>query len=87
MKRARTKAKQYTIRKIPPAVDRALPKQARANGKSLNDTALEALCRAVGIEATAQLNEFRDIIGTWVEDPEFDRALAAQDTIDPELWR
>lgn len=83
----RTQGKQYTIRNVPPAVDRALRKQARANGKSLNDTALEALRRAVGIEAVAHLDEFRDIIGTWIEDPEFDRAIAAQDTIDPEIWR
>ena len=64
MKRARTKAKQYTIRKIPPAVDLALRKQARANGKSLNDTALEALCRAAGVDAPVRFHDLDHMIGT-----------------------
>lgn len=87
MKRATQKTKQYTIRNVPEAVDRALRKLARANGKSLNETTLEALSTAAGVEATARLDEFRDIIGSWVEDPEFDRALEAQRQIDEELWR
>jgi hypothetical protein len=30
--------------------------------------------------------DLSDIAGTWREDAAFDSALAAQDTIDPELW-
>ena len=28
-----------------------------------------------------------DLAGTWEEDPEFDRAIADQDSIDDELWK
>ena len=31
--------------------------------------------------------DLSDIAGTWVEDPEFDKAMAEQDQIDPEMWR
>ncbi len=27
------------------------------------------------------------IAGSWIEDPEFDRALADQDLIDEDLWK
>lgn len=27
------------------------------------------------------------VVRTWQEDPEFDKAIADQDMIDPELWR
>jgi antitoxin (DNA-binding transcriptional repressor) of toxin-antitoxin stability system len=27
------------------------------------------------------------VVRTWQEDPEFDKAIAEQDTIDSELWR
>jgi hypothetical protein len=30
--------------------------------------------------------DLSDIAGTWLEDAAFDSALAAQDTIDPDLW-
>ena len=79
--------RQYTIRNVPAEVDRALRKTAKANGKSLNETALEALRRAVGGDAPVRYHDLDDLIGTWVEDPEFDRILEAQRQIDEELWR
>ena len=81
------KTRQYTIRNVPEEVDRALRKQAKANGKSLNDIALEALRRATGVDAPVRHHDLDDLIGTWVEDPEFDRILEAQRQIDEELWR
>jgi hypothetical protein len=30
--------------------------------------------------------DLTDIAGTWRKDPAFDRALAAQDAIDEEIW-
>ena len=32
-------------------------------------------------------SDLSDVAGTWHEDPEFDKAIAEQDTIDPDLWR
>jgi len=79
--------RQYTIRDVPVEVDRALRKEAKESGKSLNDTAVEALRRATGIDAPQRYHDLDFLIGTWVEDPEFDQALADQRKIDPELWQ
>lgn len=79
---------QYTLRKIPPALDRALRRRAKDDGKSLNDAAIEALRRGVGIgDEPLRYRDLRDLAGTWVEDPEFDRALADQHRIDKRLWK
>lgn len=87
MKASRSKTRQYTIRNVPPDVDRALRKQARSEGKSLNDVALEALRRAIDDPSAPKYNDLTGIAGTWVEDPEFEKILEEQRRIDPELWR
>jgi len=79
---------QYTIRDVSPALDSALRERARAENKSLNAVALESL--SVGLRLSGAAVRYHDLdfaIGTWVEDPEFDAAIKAQDKIDPALWR
>ena len=79
---------QYTIRNVPGMLDEALRRVARERGKSLNEVAIEALARGAGITGErCQRRDLGDIAGTWRNDPNFDRALAAQDTIDEEIWR
>ena len=79
---------QYTIRNIPDVLDAALRRAARERRKSLNEVAVEALARGAGLgEQRCQQRDVSDIAGSWRHDPAFDDALAAQDTIDPELWR
>jgi plasmid stability protein len=79
---------QYTIRNVPDSVDEALRRIAREHGKSLNEAALEALARGAGVAGKRERQrDLTDIAGTWREDPAFDRALVAQDTIDEEMWR
>lgn len=79
---------QYTIRNIPPAVDRALRERARREGKSLNAVATEALARGLDLEGQAvRRRDLGAIAGSWVRDREVDRALDEQRTIDPDLWR
>jgi plasmid stability protein len=79
---------QYTIRNIPDPLDAALRRSARDKGKSLNEVALEALVRGVGLdEHRVRQRDLSDIAGSWREDPAFDRAVDEQDVIDPELWR
>lgn len=79
---------QYTIRNIPKPVDAALRQSAHRQGKSLNEVAVEALARGAGLtEIRARQRDLSDIAGSWRKDPEFDRALAAQDAIDEDLWR
>ncbi len=79
---------QYTIRNIPQDVDRALRRRAREEGKSLNEVAVDALRRALGLtEEPVSQRDLKDVRGTWVDDPEIDAALADQRRIDPDLWR
>jgi plasmid stability protein len=79
---------QYTIRKVPHSLDAALRLRAREQGKSLNEVAIEALARGAGLSGELRRQrDLRDIAGTWQSDRAFDRALAAQDTIDSELWQ
>jgi plasmid stability protein len=79
---------QYTIRNVPGTLDEALRRTARERGKSLNEVAVEAMARGAGV--AGERNRQRDlagIAGTWRKDPAFDSALAAQHTIDEEMWR
>jgi len=79
---------QYTIRNVPVVLDEALRRAAREQGKSLNEVAIEALTRGTGITGErARQRDLNDIAGTWRKDFAFDSALAAQDTIDEEMWR
>ncbi len=78
---------QYTLREIPLTVDQELRRRAKAEGKSLNTVAIEALVRGSGLgENPIRQRDLSDIIGTWQEDHEFDQAIADQDRIDERLW-
>ena len=79
---------QYTIRQIPQSIDAALRRRAREQGKSLNEVTIQALARGAGLgENRGRQRDLADIVGTWRNDRAFDRALAAQDAIDKELWK
>ena len=56
--------------------------------KSLNQVAVEALERAVGVTdgEPAKRRDLTDITGTWVADPQIDAALEDQRRVDPESW-
>ena len=72
----------YTIRKIPYALDAALRRDARKQGKSLNQIVVEALARSVEFRAGLEKHrDLSDIAGSWINDPFFDEALASQDGI------
>lgn len=79
---------QYTLRNVPPALDRAIRERARREGKSLNEVAVDALWRALGFDAEpGRRRSLSDVRGSWVADPEFDAALAEQDRVDASAWR
>lgn len=79
---------QYTIRGIPPAVDKAIRRRARAAGKSLNEVAIEALSEGVGLGAARRKRrDLSDLIASWKPDKELETELEAQRVIDDELWR
>ena len=80
--------RQYTIRGVPESVDRVLRDRARKTGKSLNQAALDALFRGVGVDTPPKVHTDLDhLIGKWEDDPEFERAIADQDLVDEKLWR
>ncbi|MGA2441297.1 MAG: hypothetical protein ABSH08_10065 [Tepidisphaeraceae bacterium] len=69
-------------------MDAALRRRAKLEGKTLNQAALEALSRGLGIEQKQTKFHGLDFaIGTWVEDPEFDKIMEEQRQIDPEMWK
>jgi plasmid stability protein len=85
----REPAVQYTVRNVPAHVDRALRRRAADEGKSLNQLLRDALTtQAVGDGPSPVPHHDLDALaGAWDEDPEFDRALAEQDTVDAAMWR
>jgi len=79
---------QYTIRGIPERLDTILRERARAEGKSLNEIAIDALSDGLGVgrERSAR-RDLSDVAGTWRKNAELEAALAAQDRIDSRLWK
>jgi hypothetical protein len=84
---AYTACMQYTLRNIPKEVDAALRRKARQEGKSLNTVAVEALRLVTGTKPPVKYRDLDFLAGTWVDDPEFHKAIEAQDQIDWEIWR
>jgi plasmid stability protein len=85
---AYTLCMQYTVRGISQALDRALRQRSRAEGKSMNATALEALAQGLGLaDGGIPLRDLDDIAGTWVKDTTAEAAFAEQDQIDESLWK
>ncbi len=78
---------QYTIRGIPPEVDKALRRKAHARKVSLNQLLVDELTNATGEAAPKKYRSLKGLRGMWKKDPEFDRILAEQRKIDWEMWR
>ena len=79
---------QYTIRRIPRAVDDAIRERARATGKSLNEAVVDTLAQGAGVQGVPQKRrDLGDIAGTWKADKTVDAALAEQDRVDTDLWK
>jgi hypothetical protein len=78
---------QYTIRNVPPGLDKAIKATAKRLGKSVNEVALEALARSVG--DPIRHRNLRRMPGSWsrAEARDFERFLAGHRTIDEELWK
>jgi hypothetical protein len=85
---AYNKCMQYTIRNIPDYLDAALRTSAREQGKSLNEVAVETMVRGAGLgDQRIKRRDLSFMTENWEEDPAFDEAIAAQDTVDEEMWR
>ncbi len=79
---------QYTLRSIPPVIDAALRRLAEREHKSLNAVALEALARGLELEAApARFDDLDHLIGSWQDDPDFERVMADFGRVDEEAWK
>lgn len=74
---------QYPVRDVPAHVDAALRRRAREHGKSLSSLLREALARQAGIDLAREPlhHDLEHLAGRWLDDPEFDAAIVAQDRI------
>lgn len=81
------KAKQYTIRNVPSSIDRALRRKAAERRVSLNTFVLRVLEAEAGGAAEPRLqHDLDEFFGSWIHDPNVDRALAESRRVDPRDW-
>jgi len=76
---------QYTVRGIPPEVDRALRRKATQRKLSLNRIIVEEL--TAGTTGVRKRADFHDVAGQWTPDPAFDEIIATQRQVDPDKWK
>jgi hypothetical protein len=79
-------AKQYTIRNIPPQVDRYLRKQVRLSGKSLNQVVISELSVRAGVSDDSVTEALDWFIGSGL-DKKTSQALAREDAEQKRLMR
>jgi plasmid stability protein len=82
--------KNLTIRNVTDELHRALQEEQRRRGASLNQTVLDLLRRALGLEAGAPFDNRLDALaGTWTEEEfhAFEEHTAPFGQVDEELWR
>ncbi len=83
-----TAGRQYTIRSVPLRIDQALRHYAQSHGKSINQAAVDILATGLGLsDQKIRHHDLDFMANTWNEDSDFDAAIAAQDQVDPEMWR
>jgi hypothetical protein len=82
------KSTQYTIRGVSEKLDSMVRERAQKYETSLNSFLLDALARGLGADGEqAVCHDMDDLAGTWIEDEEFERAVAAFEMVDEDLWR
>lgn len=83
--------KAITLRNLPAGVARAIERRAASSGISLNRAVIQLLEEGVNQKLRVRGKRHRDLdflCGAWTPEADaFDHALAAQRTIDSELWR
>lgn len=82
--------KHLTVRNVPPALARALEKERRRRGTSLNQAVIDVLGQGLGMDAaTGRRNGLKRLAGTWSAEElaAFETAVSACEQVDEELWR
>jgi phosphopantetheinyl transferase (holo-ACP synthase) len=84
--------KVVTLRKLPAKLAKAIRQEANRKGTSINKAVISLLENRATVRSKNRLTLHEDLdslAGSWSkkEAADFDKALAAQRTIDPELWK
>jgi len=86
--------KAVTLRSLPPDIADAIRKEANRKGMSLNKAVISLLANRMGVRDKRKSRQTRhheldDLAGSWSkkEAAEFEKSLAAQRTIDLDLWK
>jgi hypothetical protein len=85
--------KAITLRNLPPDVTRAIQQRAKQNKTSVNKAVIglleESLGKKPGKKEKVRYHDLDHLIGTWTKEEAdaFDKLIAEQRTIDPELWK
>lgn len=80
---------QFSLRKVPPEVERRLRAIAQGNGESLNAAINRILAESLGVVPEgSRKRDLSDLAGTWSagEAAEFERATEAFGQIDEKMW-
>lgn len=82
------KTTQYTIRNIPPALDRVIRKRSAQSGKSFNQTVIDLLSQQTfGTTEPRQDDNFDWLFGKNTLDESFDDAIEKLSKVDKRLWQ
>lgn len=79
-----------TIRNVPTDLGKALEKEKKRRGASLNQTVLDVLREGLGVgPGASRSNGLGRLAGTWTEAERkrFDASVAVVEQIDADLWR
>jgi plasmid stability protein len=79
-----------TVRNIPVDLAKALRSETRRRGKSLNQTVIDLLRQAIGLDWDTQgPNGLEKLAGTWSQEEleHFEQATAVFERIDEEQWQ
>lgn len=82
--------KAITVRDVDAALSRALEREKKRRGVSLNQTVLQLLRQALGLgSAEVRSNSLGKLAGTWSKEEltRFERDTAVFEQIDQELWK
>lgn len=85
--------KLITVRNIPPDLARIIRRKADAEGASINKTVLSLLAESVGAGKRKPRktlhHDLDSLAGSWTraEASAFNKSLAEQRQIDPDLWK
>ena len=80
---------QFSLRRVPPEVERRLRAVAQENSESVNAAINRILAESLGVVPEgSRKRDLSDLAGSWSEDEaaEFDRATEQFGRIDEKMW-